>query len=95
MAYPTADWTWKDEQAAAEKMTDAAAGVFGDYQPISYNEFYKALAPAGGSRHYFAANSWTTTPSPRPTMSCAACLGSGAAVTRSVSSELRYQNART
>jgi multiple sugar transport system substrate-binding protein len=49
VAYPTADWTWKDEQAAAEKLTDAGAGVFGDYQPISYNEFYKAVAQAGGS----------------------------------------------
>ena len=45
---PTADWTWKDEKAAAEKLTDAAAGTFGDYQPITYNEFYKALAQSGG-----------------------------------------------
>jgi len=45
---PTADWTWEDEQAAAEQLTDTAAGVWGDYQPISYNEFYKALAQAGG-----------------------------------------------
>jgi len=49
VSYPTSDWTWKDEQAAAEKLTDASAGVFGDYQPISYNEFYKAVAQAGGS----------------------------------------------
>lgn len=47
--YPTADWTWKDEQAAAEKLTDAAEGVWGDYQPISYYEFYKALAQNGAS----------------------------------------------
>lgn len=45
---PTADWTWADEQAAAEQLTDPAAGVWGDYQPISFNEFYKALAQAGG-----------------------------------------------
>lgn len=45
---PTSDWTWKDEQAAAEKLTDKAAGVWGDYQPISYNEFYKVLAQNGG-----------------------------------------------
>lgn len=44
---PTADWTWKDEQAAAEKLT--ANGVWGDYQPVSYFEYYKALAQAGGS----------------------------------------------
>ncbi|WP_262003053.1 ABC transporter substrate-binding protein [Microbacterium sp. Mcb102] len=46
--YPTSEWTWADEQAAAEKLTDAAAGVWGDYQPISYHEFYKAVAQAGG-----------------------------------------------
>lgn len=48
LEYPTADWTWADEQAAAEKLTDAAAGVWGDYQPISYHEYYKAVAQTGG-----------------------------------------------
>ncbi len=48
VAYPTASWTWADEQAAAAKLTDTAAGVWGDYQPISYNEFYKAVTQAGG-----------------------------------------------
>ncbi|MDR6198750.1 multiple sugar transport system substrate-binding protein [Microbacterium sp. SORGH_AS428] len=48
LEYPTSDWTWADEKAAAEKLTDAAAGVWGDYQPISYHEFYKAVAQAGG-----------------------------------------------
>jgi multiple sugar transport system substrate-binding protein len=47
--YPTADWTWEDERAAAEALTDSAAGVYGDYQPISYYEFYKALAQNGES----------------------------------------------
>ncbi|MDR0849634.1 MAG: sugar ABC transporter substrate-binding protein [Propionibacteriaceae bacterium] len=46
--YPTADWTWADEQAAAAKLTDAGKGVWGDYQPISYYEYYKVLAQAGG-----------------------------------------------
>jgi multiple sugar transport system substrate-binding protein len=46
--YPTADWTWSDEQAAAEKLTDAAAGVWGDHQPVSFYEFYKVLAQNGG-----------------------------------------------
>lgn len=46
---PTSDWTWQDEQAAARKLTDAAGGVWGDYQPITFNEFYKALDQAGGS----------------------------------------------
>lgn len=46
--YPTSEWTWADEQAAAEKLTDAAAGVWGDYQPISYHEYYKTVQQAGG-----------------------------------------------
>ena len=44
---PTADWTWADEQAAAKQLT--TKGVFGDYQPVTFHEFYKALAQAGGS----------------------------------------------
>lgn len=47
--YPTADWTWADETAAAQKLTDAAAGVFGDHQPVTYNEYYKVLAQNGES----------------------------------------------
>lgn len=46
---PTADWTWADEKAAAEKLTDKGAGVWGDYQPVSFFEFYKALAQSGGT----------------------------------------------
>ena len=49
VALPTADWTWKDEQSAAQKLTNAGDKVWGDYQPISYNEFYKAVNQAGGS----------------------------------------------
>ncbi|QOR72619.1 sugar ABC transporter substrate-binding protein [Ruania alkalisoli] len=48
LEYPTADWTWEDERAAAEALTDADAGVWGDYQPISYHEYYKTVAQAGG-----------------------------------------------
>jgi len=48
VAAPTASWTWADEQAAAAKLTDATAKVWGDYQPISYNEYYKSVAQAGG-----------------------------------------------
>ncbi|MEV7528393.1 ABC transporter substrate-binding protein [Agrococcus sediminis] len=47
--YPTADWTWEDEQAAAEALTDASAGVWGDHQPVSFYEFYKVLEQNGGS----------------------------------------------
>ena len=48
LEYPTADWTWEDEQAAAETLTDQAAGVWGDHQPVSFYEYYKALAQNGG-----------------------------------------------
>lgn len=50
VAYPTDDWTWADEQAAAEKIV-AAGGedVWGIYQPITYNEFYKTAKANGGS----------------------------------------------
>lgn len=48
VAEPTAEWTWKDEQAAAAKLTNKGAKVWGDYQPVSYNEFYKVLAQNGG-----------------------------------------------
>jgi len=49
VAYPNASWTWKDEQAAAEKLTDTAKGVWGEFQPIQFYEFYKVLAQSGGS----------------------------------------------
>ncbi|NDL60741.1 ABC transporter substrate-binding protein [Phytoactinopolyspora mesophila] len=45
---PTSDWTWEDEMAAAEALTDTDEGVFGSYQPATFHEFYKALAQAGG-----------------------------------------------
>lgn len=46
--YPTNDWTWSDEKAAAQKLTDQSAGVWGDHQPVSFYEYYKALAQNGG-----------------------------------------------
>ena len=48
VGYPTKDWTWADEKAAAQKLTDKSAGVWGDYQPVTYNEYYKAVQQAGG-----------------------------------------------
>jgi multiple sugar transport system substrate-binding protein len=47
--YPTSSWTWADETAAAEKLTDKAAGVWGDHQPVTYNEYYKVLVQNGAS----------------------------------------------
>ena len=48
VAYPTADWTWADEQAAAEKLTDKAAGVYGDYQPVSSTSSTRRWRQTGG-----------------------------------------------
>lgn len=48
VAEPTKDWTWADEQKAAEQLTDKATKTFGDYQPVTFHEFYKALAQTGG-----------------------------------------------
>jgi multiple sugar transport system substrate-binding protein len=50
IAYPTADWTFADIQAAAEAIV-AAGGedTWGIYQPITYNELYKAVQTNGGS----------------------------------------------
>jgi len=47
--YPDSSWTWADEKEAAEKLTDTAAGVWGDHQPVSFYEYYKVLAQNGGS----------------------------------------------
>jgi multiple sugar transport system substrate-binding protein len=47
--YPDASWTWAEELAAAEALTDVDAGVWGDFQPIQFFEFYKVLAQNGGS----------------------------------------------
>lgn len=55
VAYPTADWTWKDELAAAQSLT--GAGVWGDFQPIQFFEFYKVLAQNGGQ--FFNADQTT------------------------------------
>jgi multiple sugar transport system substrate-binding protein len=48
MKYPDASWTWKDELAAAQKLTDAKAGIWGTYAPIQFYEFYKTIAQNGG-----------------------------------------------
>ncbi|MCI5956146.1 MAG: sugar ABC transporter substrate-binding protein [Clostridiales bacterium] len=47
--YPNDSWTWKDAQAAAEKIAALGDDIWGFYQPISYNEFYKAVKGNGGS----------------------------------------------
>lgn len=47
--YPSPDWTWEDELAAAQQLTDREAGVWGTFQPIQFFEFYKVLEQNGGS----------------------------------------------
>lgn len=47
VSYPTESWTWKDELAAAEKLTDSSKGVWGTYSPIQFFEFYKTAAQSG------------------------------------------------
>lgn len=47
--YPTADWTWTEVQAAAEAIKALGDDIWGYYQPITYNEFYKSIKGNGGS----------------------------------------------
>ncbi|MGH2220890.1 extracellular solute-binding protein, partial [Enterococcus faecalis] len=37
--YPTKDWTWSDEVAAAKKLTNAKENIYGTYAPVTMNEF--------------------------------------------------------
>lgn len=46
--YPTNDWSWADEQVAAEAITALGPDIWGHYQPIQFFEFYKSLAQSGG-----------------------------------------------
>lgn len=49
VAYPTNDWTQDDLQAAAEKIRALGDDIFGIWQPITYNEFFKVVAQYGGA----------------------------------------------
>ncbi|WP_181348112.1 sugar ABC transporter substrate-binding protein [Thalassobacillus sp. CUG 92003] len=46
--YPSADWTWEDELAAAEKITDEENNVWGTYAPVTMNEYFKIAQQNGG-----------------------------------------------
>lgn len=48
VAYPTANWTWKDEIEAAKKLTNASQGVWGSFKPVQFWEFYKVIGQNGG-----------------------------------------------
>jgi len=47
--YPQSSWTWEDELAAAQKLTDKSKGVWGTFSPIQFWEFYKTIVQNGGS----------------------------------------------
>lgn len=50
IGYPASDWTLDDIQAAAEAIVAAGDDdTWGIYQPITYNELYKAVQTNGGS----------------------------------------------
>ena len=49
VTYPTDDWTQDDVQNAAEKIRALGDDIFGIWQPITYNEFFKVVAQYGGS----------------------------------------------
>lgn len=49
LEYPTSDWTQEDVQKAAEAISALGDDIYGYYQPLTYNEFYKACAQFGGS----------------------------------------------
>jgi multiple sugar transport system substrate-binding protein len=47
--YPTSDWTWDDELAAAMTIRDMGDDYFGVFRPIQTWEFYKTVEQNGGS----------------------------------------------
>ena len=49
VASPTDDWTQDALQAAAEKIRALGDDIFGIWQPITYNEFFKVVAQYGGA----------------------------------------------
>src|SRR5690606_32178915 len=49
VGYPDIDWTWKNLEKAALKISELNDYTFGYYQPIQFNEFYKLVQQNGGS----------------------------------------------
>ena len=58
VAYPTAEWTWTEEMAAAKQLTDEGTDTWGQYAPISFFELYKTAAQNGCS--FFAEDGSVT-----------------------------------
>ena len=49
VAYPTKDWTWKDELEAARKIKALGDDIWGAFQEVQFWEFYKTVQQNGGS----------------------------------------------
>lgn len=49
IGYPDDSWTRDDVDAAAKKIRALGDDIYGIYQPVTYNEFYKVVAQYGGS----------------------------------------------
>ncbi len=48
VAYPTDDWTWDEAMDACDKISALGDDIYGIYQPITFNEFFKVAAQYGG-----------------------------------------------
>jgi multiple sugar transport system substrate-binding protein len=57
--YPTSDWTWDDELAAAMTISDMGDDYFGVFRPIQTWEFYKTVEQNGGSMMNAAQTEFT------------------------------------
>ena len=60
--YPTAEWTWEDELAAAQQLTDSDNNVWGTYAPVTMNEYFKIAAQNGGQIFDEDGNATINTP---------------------------------
>jgi multiple sugar transport system substrate-binding protein len=49
VAFPTASWRWQHELAAAKQLTNRSQGIWGDFQPVQFWEYYKVLAQNNGT----------------------------------------------
>lgn len=49
VAYPDAGWTREDVDKAAEAIRALGEDIYGIYQPVTYNEYYKVAAQYNGS----------------------------------------------
>lgn len=48
VSYPDDTWTWDEAMEACEKISALGDDIYGIYQPITFNEFFKVAAQYGG-----------------------------------------------